>query len=168
MHLQEMKRILRGCELFNDLNDIHLDLILMACEEIGYVAGEYIFRENDAADALYIVARGELGIVLEGRSDTDTPIPLALMGPMSVIGEVILVDDAARRTASVRCKTDTQMVRIPRERLLRLCRDYPEIGYFIMRRIAANLMSKLRSSNVALRGRPAWLSDFPQRPQEGQ
>ena len=44
-----------------------------------------------------------------------------------------------------------QLIRISRERLLRLCHDYPEIGFQIMHRMAAELALKLRSSNRGIR-----------------
>lgn len=150
MHIRETKAILRECGLFRDLNDIHLDLILMVCEEISYLAGEFIFHQEDPGDALYIVARGKVTIFLEPRDPLGTPIPMAVSVENNSFGEVILVDEG-RRTASARCRTDTQLIRISRERLLRLCHDYPEIGFHIMRRMAEELALKLRSSNRGIR-----------------
>ena len=109
------KNILRECGLFRDLNDIHLDLILMVCEEINYLAGEFIFHQEDPGDALYIVARGKVTIFLEPQDPLGTPIPMAVSIENNSFGEVILVDEG-RRTASARCRTDTQLVRISRER----------------------------------------------------
>ena len=147
MHLQESKRVLRQCDLFNDLNEIHLDLVLMVCEEINYVAGKIIFRQGDPGDAIYIIAQGEVEIILE--SDEDEELIVATLSEESTFGEVILVEES-RRTATARSK-GTQLIRIPRTRLLKLCYDYPEIGFHIMYRIAAELASKLNDSNVNIR-----------------
>ncbi len=150
MHLQEIKRVLRNSDLFRDLNEIHLDLVLIACEEIGYLAGEYIFRQDDPGDALYIIARGDVQIMLESNTPGEESIPIAVLKENSTFGEVILVEEG-QRTASVRCITDAQLIRIPRMRLLKLCHDYPEIGFRIMFRMAAELALKLRSSNLNIR-----------------
>jgi CRP/FNR family transcriptional regulator len=150
MHLQEIKDILRESDLFRDLNEIHLDLVLMVCEEISYLSDEYIFHQDDPGDALYIIATGEVQIVLEPEGHRESPIPVTVLGPKSTFGEVILVEEG-RRTASVRCMTDAHLIRITRERLLRLCRDYPEIGFHIMYRMAAELALKLHSSNLNIR-----------------
>ncbi len=151
MHLQEIKRVLRQSDLFRDLNEIHLDLVLMVCEEIGYRAGEYVFRQNDPGDALYIVARGVVDILMEPLDDKSEPMTVAVFKENDTFGEILLVDQG-RRTASARCKTDTQLIRISRDRLLKLCYDYPEIGFHIMHRIAAELAIKLRTSNEDIRG----------------
>ena len=150
MHIREIKNILRDCGLFRDLNDIHLDLILMACEEISYLAGEFIFHQDDPGDALYIVARGKVTIFLEPQDPLGTPIPMAISVENNSFGEIILVDEG-RRTASARCRTDTQLIRISRERLLTLCYNYPEVGFHIMHRMAAELAIKLRSNNRGIR-----------------
>jgi CRP-like cAMP-binding protein len=151
MHIDESRRVLETSDLFKDLKPAYLDIILMVCEEIRYLAGDYIFREGDPGDAIYLVAQGAVDIVLEPRSDEEAPIAVATMAPTSTFGEVTLVETDARRTASVRCKTDAQLIRIDRGRLLRICRDYPEIGLNVMYRIAAELATKLRSSNLSIR-----------------
>lgn len=150
MHLQESKRVLRQSDLFRDLNEIHLDLVLMVCEEIGFRGGEYIFHQNDPGDALYIVARGEVDILMEPQNSSNAPMVVATSKENDTFGEVLLVDEGTR-SASARCKTDTQLLRISRDRLLKLCYDYPEIGFHIMHRIAAELAIKLRSSNRDIR-----------------
>lgn len=155
MHLQETKRVLRHSDLFRDLNEIHLDLVLMACEEIGYLEGEYVFHQDDPGDALYIIAHGEVEIMLESNTPGEAPISVAVLKESSTFGEVILVEEG-QRTASVRCRTDAQLIRIPRARLLKLCHDYPEIGFRIMYRMAAELALKLRGSNLNIREQLFW------------
>jgi CRP/FNR family cyclic AMP-dependent transcriptional regulator len=150
MHIQESKRVLRQSDLFRDLNEIHLDLVLMVCEEIGYRAGEYIFHQNDSGDALYIVARGQVDILMESQADQSESMTVASFGENDTFGEVLLVDEGTR-SASAYCHVDTQLLRLSRDRLLKLCYDYPEIGFHIMHRIAAELARKLRASNQDIR-----------------
>lgn len=151
MHLEESKRVLRRSDLFQDLSSTHIDLVLMVCEELNHLAGDYVFRENDPGDSIYLIAQGVVEVVLEPHTDDETPIAVAVMAPTSTFGEVTLVEQNGQRTASVRCRTDAQLIRIPRERLLKLCKDYPAIGFHVMRRIAAELATKLRSSNLSIR-----------------
>jgi CRP-like cAMP-binding protein len=150
MHIQESKRVLRQSDLFRDLNEIHLDLVLMVCEEIGYRAGDYIFRQNDPGDALYIVAHGQVNILIESQTTQSESMMVMVLGDNATFGEILLVDEGTR-SASARCQIDTQLLRISRDRLLKLCYDYPEIGFHIMHRIAAELARKLRSSNQDIR-----------------
>jgi CRP/FNR family transcriptional regulator, cyclic AMP receptor protein len=151
MHLEESKRTLMRSDLFRDLKASYLDIILMICEEVRYLAGDIIFREGDPGDAIYLIAQGAVEIVLEPRSPDEAQIPVAVMAPNSTFGEATLVETAGRRTATARCRTDAQLVRIQRDRLLRLCYDYPQIGFQVMHRIAAELSTKLRTSNLSIR-----------------
>jgi len=150
MHLQESKRVLRRSGLFRDLNDTHLDMVLIVCEEIAYRNGEYVFRQNDPGDALYIVARGQVNILMDSPATQGEPKMVAVLGENASFGEIFLVDEGTR-SAAARCGADTQLLRIPRDRLLKLCYDYPEIGFHIMHRIAAELADKLSSGSKDIR-----------------
>ncbi|MGC9358230.1 MAG: cyclic nucleotide-binding domain-containing protein [Anaerolineae bacterium] len=152
MHIEESKRVLRNTQLFQDLNDSHLDLILMICEEKNCRAGEVIFHQDDPGAALYIVARGEVEIYLEPEQPGDEPVQLAILEENATFGETILVE-AGRRSAGARSHTDAQLLRIPRQQMVKLMSDYPEIGFRILRRMAADLTAKLRSANEQIRDR---------------
>jgi CRP-like cAMP-binding protein len=152
MHLEESKNVLRTSELFSDLNDIHLDLILMVCEEINYPADEVIFRQDDPGDALYIIAHGNVDIILEPDDPGGNSLHVATLTKGATFGETVLVEEG-HRSATARTTETTDLLRIPRERLVTLTEDYPEIGFKIMRRIAADLMEKLHTANMNLRQR---------------
>jgi CRP/FNR family transcriptional regulator len=164
MRLEESKRALEHSQLFRGLSGLYLDLILMICQERRQLAGEYVFRQGDPGDAVYLIASGTVEIVLEPRDQREAPITVASLPAASTFGEVTLVETGSKRTASARCATDVQLIRIPRARLLRLCREYPEIGSQVMYRIAAELAAKLRTSNVSIRN--SHLFSGPHRPGE--
>lgn len=155
MHLSESKKALRNSSLFSDLSNIHLDLILMICEEVNYQAGDIIFHQDDPGDALYIIARGTVEIILEPREADKESLVIATMQQYAAFGETILVGEKGR-TAAARCQTATQLLRLERERLLALTSDYPEIGFRIMRRMSAELVSKLRIANQKIRDQTLW------------
>jgi CRP/FNR family transcriptional regulator len=147
MHIDESRRVLRDSYLFRDLNETHLELILMICEEIAYDAGDVIFRQEEPGDALYIVGRGEVQVFLETEGEE---LELALLGEKETFGESILVEEGGR-SAGIRCRTPVQLLRLPRRQIVRLMANYPEIGYRILHRMAADLMLKLQSANRRLR-----------------
>jgi CRP-like cAMP-binding protein len=155
MNIIDSKKVLQNSQLFQDLNDIHRDLILTVCEEINYCTGDIIFHQDDPGDALYIIARGEVEIVLEPSEPNTEIVSLASLGKDETFGETILIQEG-QRTATARCHTDTQLLRLPRQRLVKLTEDYPEIGFRIMRRMAADLMSKLRTANLNIREKVFW------------
>ncbi len=148
MHIEESKGVLQATYLFGDLNEIHLDLVLMICQEQGGQAGEVIFEQDDPGDALYVVARGEVEIYLPANGGE--PVRLAILKENETFGESILVAEG-ERNASARFHTEGQLLRLPRTQVVRLMADYPEIGYLILRRMAADLTLKLRNANRQIR-----------------
>jgi CRP/FNR family transcriptional regulator, cyclic AMP receptor protein len=150
MHLNESKRALKNSHLFSDLHDSHLDLVLMACEELNYQVGEVIFRQDDPGDALYTIAQGKVEIILESENPEGEAVELAVLEEHDTFGEAILIEKGLR-SATARCRTDVSLVRLHRRRLIQLVEDYPEIGFYIMRRMAADLMEKLRVANLNIR-----------------
>ncbi|MBN1922328.1 MAG: cyclic nucleotide-binding domain-containing protein [Anaerolineae bacterium] len=152
MHLEKCKDVLRSGTLFKDLNEIYLDLVLMVCEEVTYPAGGVIFRQGDPGDALYIIAAGAVDIVLEPQKTDDQQLVIASLEQLDTFGETILVEEG-HRTATARCRIPSTLLRVPRERMVQLTNDYPEIGFRIMRSMAAELTQKLSTANVNLRTR---------------
>jgi len=150
MHIADSKKVLQNSQLFKNLNEIHRDLILMVCEEVNYCAGDTIFHQDDPGDVLYIISRGEVDIILEPEQAGKETILIAQLGKYETFGETVLIEEG-QRSATARCRTDTQLLRLPRTRLIRVIEDYPEIGFRIMRHMAADLMNKLQSSNLNIR-----------------
>jgi hypothetical protein len=46
---------------------------------------------------------------------------------------------------------DTYLLKISRQRLMLLCDTYPELGYKLMKNLAADLAFKIRSSDLTIR-----------------
>ncbi len=74
-------------------------------------AGELIIRQEDPADRLYIIARGEVEVT---RHDPERgELILGHLGAGQFFGEVGLMTES-RRTASVRARTDSNLVALDR------------------------------------------------------
>lgn len=68
-----------------------------------------------------------------------------------VTGEVALVDQGTR-SATVRVnRDDTYLLKISRQRLMLLCDTYPELGYKLMKNLAADLAFKIRNTDLTVR-----------------
>ena len=56
------------------------------------------------------------------------------------------------RSASARCvANNTQLLVIPRDKLTLLCDTYPQLGYRLMRNLAADLALKIRGTDLRIR-----------------
>jgi CRP-like cAMP-binding protein len=64
---------------------------------------------------------------------------------------VALVDQGLR-SATARCAANnTQLLVLPRDKLTLLCDTYPQLGYRMMRNLAADLALKIRSTDLRIR-----------------
>jgi CRP/FNR family cyclic AMP-dependent transcriptional regulator len=155
--------ILKRTDIFYDLTPMHLEMISALCEEKNARAGEVLFEENSPGNELYIIVRGEVEILLDPslvggatpRRGTG-PVTISTMRDGQTFGEIALVDQGVR-SASARCATDNvRLLVIPRQKLLMLCETYPELGYRVMRNMAADLAFKIRNSDLSMREQLLW------------
>jgi len=86
-----------------------LERLAAAAQEIVMPAGEVVIREGDEADALWILARGELSVSATG----DGPVPrqLAVVTAPGYVGELGLLHGIPR-TATVRTSQESVLLRI--------------------------------------------------------
>jgi NTE family protein len=85
---------------------------------VSLPAGEWLFKEGDAADAVYVVTSGRLEVLLE----RDKPELLRLLGPGDVVGELALLT-ASGRAASIRARRDSDLIALRQDDFDRLLDD---------------------------------------------
>jgi len=144
-------------DIFDNLTETQLQLVAAICEPGAYKTGDVLLRENDDTDEFYVIARGSVEILMDpmvvgtAADDKIEPIVLTQLRQGQVFGEVALVDQGMRSaTARVR-RDDTQLLRIPRQRIMLLCETYPELGYKLMKNLAADLAFKIRNTDLTVR-----------------
>ena len=94
--------------------------------------GEFLFREGDEAQALYVVKKGSLRI-MSGRVVYET------VTPGGVVGEMALIDDGAPRSASVLAVTHAQLWEIDTHTFRSIVATNPNFALMIMRIMARRL-----------------------------
>ena len=105
---------------------------------VSLPAGEWLFRQGDVGDALYVVRTGRLEIVDEtpGRE----PVVLRELRTGSAVGELALVCESPR-TASVRVRRDARLLRIGREEFEAILADSPAFSRTLLRTLGEWLSS---------------------------
>ncbi|MGH9398821.1 MAG: cyclic nucleotide-binding domain-containing protein [Thermoanaerobaculia bacterium] len=93
-------------------------------QEKSFPAEALIFREGDAGDVLYAVARGRVRI---SRSLAGGEEALAILGPGEIFGEMAILDPSASgRSADARTHEDTILLELSRARFEGLERADPD------------------------------------------
>ena len=62
--VKEYLNILRQIDIFFDLTVPQLEMVAGLCSEAKYSVDEMIFEENSASDELYVIASGEVDILV--------------------------------------------------------------------------------------------------------
>jgi CRP/FNR family transcriptional regulator, cyclic AMP receptor protein len=104
----------------------------------SYSAGDFIFREGDAAQELFVIQSGRIEIRLGNRV-------LDTLSKNSIFGEMALID-AAPRSASAIAATNVKVVPVSEKQFLFLVSHTPHFALNLMRALAR----RLRATNRAL------------------
>lgn len=152
--------VLKQADIFDELTNTQLELIASICTERHYQAGDNIFEENTPGDELYIIANGEVEIQVDpaliGKDLSSGLYTIATLRRGQSFGEVSLVDQGLR-SAGARCsQQDTHMIVVPRDKLMLLCDTYSQLGYRLMRNLAADLAMKIRHTDLQVREQLTW------------
>jgi sigma-B regulation protein RsbU (phosphoserine phosphatase) len=105
------------------------DLVKMV-EELPietYKPRDYLFRDGDPGENLYVVIDGALEIVL--AADSPDEMLLKTCGPGEYVGEMGLILADGKRTATVRAKTEVRTWVMSRAKFVQILQRWPVIAY---------------------------------------
>jgi MFS family permease len=102
--------LLQSISIFAPLSPPVLEQLASRLAPVQVSAGEEIIRQGEHGDRFYIVAAGEVEVVLDAG-------PPRREGPGSYFGEIALLRDVPR-TATVRAATDAELFALDREDFL--------------------------------------------------
>src|SRR3989337_2537377 len=77
-----------------------------------YPYGDFVFKENDASDAFYIILDGKVRIFVTSKEDAD--MTLSVLGPMDSFGEIGFISGNPR-IASARAERDSKLLVIKKD-----------------------------------------------------
>lgn len=115
---QEAKRtieLLSRCDLLRHLPAEEVERILPCVHSRHMMPGEILFCAGAPGDALFIVARGNVEVIVDATSDASgAEHKLAELGPGQAFGEMALLSGGPR-TATVRSVGEVDLLEIGRE-----------------------------------------------------
>ncbi len=115
---------LRRCRLFRDLGAGLVTEIVRSMARRRYRRGEVIFHQGDPGDALHIVARGRVKIVLTSPEGDEAIV--ATVRPGDFFGELTLIDGAPRSATATAVEAVETLV-LSRDRFRQLLATNPTL-----------------------------------------
>ncbi len=118
---------------------------------------QYVFREGDAADTIYLVTAGTVRIIADLELEEGRRIQPGVcdLGIGEVFGELALFGGEPR-SASVMTVSDCELVCFSGAQLLAFFDSHPAIGYQVLRELVTTLIDRLRTTNKKLSSILAW------------
>ena len=146
MGREELTDLLRGSHLFRELDDGSFAELVAVCRVREVARGEYVTREGDAGDAMYVIVAGTFEVRATWADGGEARLGEMRRG--EYFGEIALLEQSPR-TASVCAMMDGTIASLAREDLRWLLDRHPEIEAALL---------------AGLRTRIAWSAARRQRP----
>lgn len=140
---------LRENLLFEDLTDRELRFVESIVHVRRFHAGEPVFRQGEIGVGMYIVVKGRVEIFVTdatATSEESREIFITQLMPGDFFGELALVEDNGRRTASAIARDETMLIGFFKPDLLEILSRSPSVGIKITLRLAEILGRRLKET----------------------
>jgi CRP-like cAMP-binding protein len=112
-----------------------------------FPAGAVLFREGQPSDAFYVVHQGH--VALDMTLPARGPTRLLTVGPGEIIAWSALVGNG-RMTTSATAIDEVELIELSGAALLQRCETEPQLGYRLMRQLAAALAKRLLATRLQM------------------
>jgi CRP-like cAMP-binding protein len=142
------RSLLAQSDMFADLDEGELEGLAEICDVLEMRAGDYVFREGEDGDRLYIIESGEVRIsrVVPGTGEE----ALTVLKRGACFGEMAILDHSKRSTDAIvnaRCK----LLSISRANFEMMLRSDQALANKVLWAVVRMLCARLRMTNETLR-----------------
>ncbi len=140
METQETKDFIARIELFKGLHDGELQTIAVSLKETAFQKGDYLFKENQPREHIFIIFKGE--VELFKKSPFGAEKRLTVFGRYDFLGEGSLMDDSPHST-NARAKHDSVLLMLDKE----FFASHGQLAMKIFSNIARVISRRMRQTN---------------------
>ena len=129
-----MMNRLRKVSIFEGLTDAQLAEIQEISSTEEFKKGQYLFRQGDVAQYLFVILRGRIKLVKHAPTGATTIIEIYSVG--DELSAAALIEDGPY-PASARALTDGIVLKLPKAHFKRLLKEWPQVSFNVMRELGA-------------------------------
>jgi CRP-like cAMP-binding protein len=130
--------------IFQDLDEDEIEGVAEVCQIVELKYGEYVFREGDEGDRLYIIAKGEVRISRDVPGTGEEALAVLKRG--ACFGEMSVFDRSTRSTDAIvhsRCT----LLTITRADFVAMLDSDRDLAYKLLWSVVRTLCHRLRATN---------------------
>ncbi len=146
--IEELQSILKSCYIFQDLSRKELSFVKELIHVRHYKNGEAVFKQGEIGVGMYIIGRGTVDIMVEDALiDSDEPTHVTRLSGGDFLGELSLVEENSRRSATALSVGDSMMIGFFRPDLEEIIERNPSTGAKICFRLSQVLGRRLKGTS---------------------
>jgi len=139
-----LRHNIRQLELFTDLSDDEIDVLVKHAKIRSLDINEALFHEGDAGDFFAVVIDGCIDITK--HTEKETPVAIASLTYGATLGEMAIIDQETRSASAIAATPSTVFV-LSRHSFDTLVEQSPRCGVKLIRKIASILCKNIRRTS---------------------
>ncbi|MEX3010565.1 cyclic nucleotide-binding domain-containing protein [Hoeflea sp. TYP-13] len=147
MEIEGLTKFIAGHPLFKGLDAGFLELVTGCAKNARFEAGVYLAHEGDAADVLYLIRHGEVGLSVATPGQGN--LSFLTVGPGESVGLSWLFPPY-RWTYDARAINLVRAIAIDAACLRNKCENDHHLGYEVMKRLVPVLVDRLHATRLQL------------------
>jgi len=121
MEAESLERFFTNARVLSALDAEGRRRLMEAAEKLHFADGQEVVREGEPGDALYVIVDGKVSVVIDDLGNSKV---VAELSDRALFGEMADIT-AQPRSATVLARGELEVLRIPRQVVLRVLADYP-------------------------------------------
>jgi CRP/FNR family transcriptional regulator, cyclic AMP receptor protein len=145
--MRTLDALITDSPVFQGLAPEWLELIAGCAKNVGFDAGDRLFKEGDDADTFFLVRHGL--VALEQYVPNRGMLTVETIGPGEIAGWSWLVPPY-RWQLSARAVEPTRAIELDGACLRGKCDEEPELGYLLLSRISSELVGVITRARLQM------------------
>jgi CRP-like cAMP-binding protein len=142
---------LKQTHIFGNLNKRELNLVLQTIHVRNYTPGETVFSQGELGIGMYVILHGKVDVFARKPGFEEEGAQLvAQLFEGDFFGELSLVENQGRRTATAIAATETALIGFFKPDLTEILERQPQTGSKIVLRLAEVLGRRLKETSLRL------------------